>query len=111
MGFVTAVLAIFAAHQLSLLAEFNAAVGALLVCAALGIYRRARWGRRLAVFLLWLAVVVGVGHVLPARLEGVPAGEAPGPWMAALQMIAITGLALASLHFLGKYKTQFRAGW
>ena len=92
---------------------FTITVGVLVLIATLGLYRRLRWGHRMSTVFLWLLMVVGVGLMLPVRIEGdaMMGAESPSVLLAAAQAVAICGAAIISLHFLGKHKSLFRSDW
>ena len=88
-------------------------IAALTLVAAFGLYRRLRWGHLMSTGFLWLLLLIGIGLMLPARLEGdaITGGESPSVLIAGMQAAAICGTALILLHFLGKHKSSFRMEW
>jgi len=110
---VVAVLSLMGVFEITRGTPFNMIVGALLLIAAGGLLRKLNWGRKLTVFFMWLLVVFAIGDVLPARIEADEAmGREPATTAELVtQLVLLCGLALASLHFLGKTKDRFRAGW
>ena len=85
---------------------------ALLVLAIVGLVRRVRWGRRLALGMCWLMILVGFGSVLPPeRVDGV----APPPIIAieyaVTQMVVLCLVGLLCLHLLGRHRKAFRDTW
>ena len=91
----------------------NVAVAALLTAGVVGVTRRVRWGRRIAVAFLWGSIIVGFGALSPFRAgdlmaEGI---EPPSLLTLGLRFAGVCALALACLHYLGKHKSRFRPAW
>lgn len=110
--FVSAVQVAMAIYEISLGTEFTWAVGVVLLASTVGLIRRLRWGHAMSVVMMWLLLVVAVGSILPARIEGDEALGVESPTVATLvtQLIVMCSVALGSLHFLSKYKDRFRSG-
>jgi len=114
---VVIVLTAFAAtHQIYTSLDgrpFNAAVGVLLIVGAVGMARKVRWGRRIAVAFLWGSIFVSFGRLAPfsagdLMAEGI---EPPSLLTLALQFAGVCIIALMCLHYLGKHKIHFRSAW
>lgn len=109
IGVVCAVLAGIAGLMLKVGNWEIALVPAL---AIVGLARRVRWGRRLAVVLLWVMLLVGVGLMLPKTELDQISGSKPVPLEVAVMEFAVcVAFALLGLHLLGRYKKEFRAAW
>ena len=77
-----------------------------------GLLRRVRWGRRLAVALLWLLLLGGVGSVFPQGEYDEITGSSPRPIEVTVALfVACVAFALLGLHLLGRYNKEFRADW
>lgn len=113
---VAILMAAAALHQLYVAMDgrlINACVGALLVAGVVGVTRRVRWGRRIAVAFLWGSIIIGFGLLSPFRagdlmVEGI---EPPSLLMLVLQLSSVCAVALICLHYLGKHKHRFRSAW
>ena len=80
--------------------------------AIVGLVRRVMWGWGLAMVLLWLLLLLGVGFMLPQGEADAITGNKPVPLEEVLTKAAICiGLALVGLHLLGLYKKVFRPEW
>jgi uncharacterized membrane protein YoaK (UPF0700 family) len=111
--FVGAVLVVMAVHQVSYGSPFNVSLAILLLLSAAGLLRTVRWGRRMAVLFMWLLVVYAIGGVLPARIE-VDEAQARAPLSSTqliVELVLMSGVALGSLHLLGRHKARYRAAW
>ncbi len=111
--FVCAVQVLAVIYEIWQGTPFTLAVAVLLLIATVGLFRKVRWGRRMSTAFLWLLMGVAIGLILPARMEGDMAMgvESPTMLVAAAQFIVLCGVAIVSLHFLGKYKSLFRPDW
>lgn len=81
---------------------------------AIGLYRMLKWGRQMAVTLLWLAMLgIIIGRISPQRLENFTrhGGAAPGPLYLIVTSFLALVIFLTALHVLGKHKKEFRAEW
>ena len=79
--------------------------------AIVGLVRRVRWGRVLAVILFWLLLLVGVSFALPQAEFDQITGSQPQPLEVALaKFAACVTTALIGLHLLGRFKKEFRPG-
>lgn len=110
---VVAVQIMAALYELTRGAAFPLAVGIVLLAGAVGVYRRLRWGRVLAIITMWFLLLFAVGSIFP---ETVDAGRAPGVALPSAevlgaQLVILSCLALASLHVLSRHKARFRSGW
>jgi len=78
---------------------------------AVGLWHYHPLARRIAVFLLWLVVIVlPIGVINPfAAMDGAIDVDQP-LWRLALPLLGVIALALAMLHILGKHKDVFRHG-
>jgi hypothetical protein len=111
MAVVCLVLAGMAVHQASLGQVFNWMVAAIAVLAIFGLVRRVRWGRRTAVGLQIVLLLLGFSMVMPPE-PGVPVPGPPQPVETAMLHAAVAvGVALLCLHLLGHYKKSFRDAW
>ena len=78
-----------------------------------GMYRRLRWGHRMLTCALWFMMMIGVGLMLPARLDGIntQVKEPPTVMVAGLQALLTITIALTGLHFNQRYRKYFHAKW
>ena len=80
--------------------------------AIVGIVRRLRWGRRMALVFGWFSLFVGFGLMLPVEKGVEIPGHVPLPVeVVVAQAIVVCSMALVCIHLLGVYKRSFRAGW
>ena len=91
----------------------NAGLAALLITGIVGITRKVRWGRRIAVTFLWGAIFVSFGSLSPFNAgdlmaEGI---EPPSILALGLRLAGVCAIAIACLHYLGKHKSMFRPAW
>ena len=115
--FVVALLmAAVALHQIYVSLEgrpVNAALATLLIAGVIGVTRKVRWGRGFAIAFLWGSIFVSFGALSPFNAgdlmaEGI---EPPSILGLAIQFTGVCATALICLHYLGKYKSLFRATW
>ena len=92
---------------------FNAIVAFILFLGAIGVYRRVRWGRRVALAFLWLIIFVTIGAISPFRaMDSVRAGiEPPSVVILVTLLLAASIFSLSCIHILGKNKERFRPRW
>jgi hypothetical protein len=92
---------------------FNAAVAVILIAGAVGLVRKVRWGRRVAVLFLWVAILAAFGSLSPFMAGDLMAQGVEPPSVPALvlRLAGVCAVALAGLHYLGKHKVRFRAAW
>lgn len=113
---VAVLMAVAALHQVYVAMEgrlINACMAALLIAGVVGITRRLRWGRRIAVAFLWGSIIIGFGLLSPFRAGDLMADGIEPPSMTALglEFAVISTIALGCLHYLGKHKLLFRPAW
>lgn len=110
--FVSAVLVFMAIYEISRGTEFTVFAGVVMLASAAGLIRRLRWGRAMSVIIMWLLLIFAIGSILPARIEGDDAlgVESPSAEMLIVQLVVLCSVAIASLHFLSKFKDRFRSG-
>ncbi len=104
---------LFAATR-GLMLETCIVLGTLFLLTALGLFRMLQWGRRLAVGLLWLTMLVlTIGRLSPGNVENYISKGEQIPSIEYLLATSILVLIpfLAALHILGKYRDQFRREW
>jgi len=113
---VASLMAAASAHQVYVALNgrmINAAIATLLAIGIVGIMRKVRWGRRIAVAFLWVLILVGFGALSPFNAgdlmaEGI---EPPSLLTLGLRFAGICAVALTGLHYLGKHKAMFRPVW
>lgn len=113
---VASLMAAATAHQVYVALNgrmINAAIATLLAIGIVGLMRRVRWGRRIAVAFLWGTVLVGFGALSPFNAgdlmaEGI---EPPSLLTLGLRFAGLCAVALTGLHYLGKHKSMFRPVW
>lgn len=109
LGFVCLALGVIAGLMLMAGNWVLALIPALAIA---GVVRRVRWGRRLALVLLWLLLLIGVGQMLPSSESDEITGSKPQPLEVVLTKSAIfSSIALLGLHLLGRYAKEFRSSW
>jgi hypothetical protein len=91
----------------------NAVVAALLITGIVGITRKVRWGRRIAVAFFWGSIIISFGALSPFNAgdlmaEGI---EPPSILTLGLRFAGVCAIAIVCLHYLGKHKSMFRPAW
>jgi hypothetical protein len=91
----------------------NAVLAALLISGIVGITRKVRWGRRIAVAFLWGSIIISFGSLSPfsagdLMAEGI---EPPSILTLGLRFAGNCAIAITCLHYLGKHKSMFRPAW
>ncbi len=113
---VSLLLSVAAMHQIYVALDgrlFNATVALLLIAGVVGVTRKVRWGRWIAVAFLWGWILIGFGTINPFHAGDLIAIgiEPPSLLTLGLKFAGICAIALVCLHYLGKYKLLFRPAW
>ena len=76
-----------------------------------GILRRVQWGRRAALVLGWLSLIMGALWMTPLERGDEPHQELVPVEVVVMQAAIVCSMALVCIHLLGVYKKAFRPGW
>lgn len=90
---------------------FNGVVAVICAVGVVGLLRRLRWGRRIAVVFLWSRIFVSQGALSPPFDLTVEEMEKISLLFLSLRFAGICVVAVACLHVLGRFKEYFRATW